>query len=239
MLSEKLFTGLPQIQILERNAFGIEACRINCIDIQKGEYKWEINLSVYCQYESAEKGEVTGTVRQLLGIWNNILWLYLESRRLIGVLLSTGQIGANVAIEQTHPDLMYAGFTNGYLDQKKGLVCFLATRYYLEFDLAQLQIHRINNFDTAHPDKDWNFGITNTFTEEYVYFTANQGRSSGFTQMVGVLSRTSLEVEWYENLAENRQERFWSLNQAPQVSEDKLYILDSESTLHIFEKQLV
>ncbi|MDJ1472540.1 hypothetical protein [Xanthocytophaga flava] len=210
---------------------------LRSLSLINGEYEWEVDLSDYCSYIFAEKGEVMGSIRQVLGIWNDILWLYLESRRLLGILLSNGQIVANVEIEQTHPELTNAGFTNGYLDEKQGLVCFLATRYYLEFDLAKLQIHRIKNFTTGHADTDWNFGMTHTFTEEYVYFTANQGRSSGFTQLVGVLNRASLQVEWYQNLGTDQQSRFWSLNQAPQVSENKLYVLDSEGTLHIFERE--
>jgi hypothetical protein len=60
--------------------------------------------------------------------------------------------------------------------------------------------------------------------------------------LLGVFNRQTRQIDWLHDMTLSIDPNLGyvaSLNQAPQISDDKLYVLDSGGTLHIFEKEQV
>ena len=77
-----------------------------------------------------------------------------------------------------------------------------------------------------------------TYTDDYVYFTGSYNQRLQ-PHLVGVFNRKTFSVDWIHDVDLTTDPKMGyppSLNQAPQVNGNKLYVLDTGGTLHIFEK---
>lgn len=196
---------------------------LKSINFETGTYHWEVDLGVY--------------INSVLGVFANKLWIYTGTNELISLALNTGQILQRIRSHDFHPNVSDSGFVAFavHFEEEQGRITFLEHRTYVEFDLASCQVIRQKSFDTGNPQADWAFSV-NSLDDDYCYFVGNQGRDAGFAQWVGVLNRTTLEVEWSEHLGKQNPRNYWALNKAPLSDGNKLYVHDSEGTLHIFEK---
>ncbi|MDZ7898650.1 MAG: hypothetical protein U5N85_11585 [Arcicella sp.] len=197
---------------------------LKSINLETGTYNWEVDLSVY--------------ISSVLGVFGNQLWIYTGTDELMSLALDTGQVLQRIRSNDLHPAVSNANLVANavHFEAIHGRVTFLKDRDYLEFDLATCQVIRQKSFDTGNPYTDWAFSVS-SLDDDYCYFVGNQGRDAGFAQWVGVLNRKTLEVEWSEHLGKQNQRDFWALTKAPISDGNKLYIHDSEGTLHIFEKE--
>lgn len=196
------------------------------------EYEWEANLSEYCRYEGwQQEGKRLvheGSITKVIGEYNGMLWLICSQRRLLGLSLKTGLVNVNLLLSNLHNDL----FANEpYLDVIAGELSFLEYRYYYVIDLNTLQlkvVHRLPFTDIRDVVE------MKTFQGSYVYFTCIVHHSEKESYIyIGVFNRCTLQIDWLENL--NLKESW--VNQPPQVGANKLYILDTSGTLHIFERE--
>lgn len=197
---------------------------LKSINLEAGTHNWETDLGVY--------------ISSVLGVFDNKLWIYTGTNELISLALDTGQILQQIRSNDLHSSVSDANLVAYavHFEEAHGRLTFLKERDYLEFDLATCQVTRQKSFDTGNPQTDWAFSVS-SLDGDYCYFVGNQGRDSGFAQWVGVLSRTTLEVEWSEHLGKYNPRNYWALNKAPLSDDNKLYVHDSEGTLHIFEKE--
>ena len=155
--------------------------------------------------------------------------------------MATGKVLHYFKLADIDTALQRVGVLFPYFDARKGLLCFLENRDYVEIDLSTQRIHRRKSFDTGNPNNDWNFS-SNTFDDSHVYFTATRANSRFSPNYVGVFDRATMEITWSKDLelykqpeVPNMPDRF--LAQAPQSDGNKLYVLDTHHTLHIFEKE--
>ncbi|MEA5139659.1 hypothetical protein [Arcicella rigui] len=213
---------------------------IKSINLDSGKYLWETDLSDYCKILSVSNEPAQGMIRQVFGVWGDKLWVGFDGNQYASLDLLTGKVLQYFKLEDIDEIFQEVNALSPYFDGNNGLLCFLENRIYAEINLNTLRVERKKNFVTDNTETDWNFS-SNTFSESHVYFVATRTSSRFSPNYVGVFDRATMEVVWSKDLelyklppVKNMPARF--LAQAPQSDGDKLYVLDTHGTLHVFEK---
>ena len=223
--------------------------KIQTINFLSGQFLWEFSLS------SLGKGKDYNTdeefdyeVEQFVGIYNNILWVYIERGGFIGLDIQTGELKHRIlgipkgnllgkVDSYVDSEEFYIFYRAKFiLDDKKGIIIGLIADRFFEIDLNKEKVtpmlygmwdkmEKMNlkkygvNGNTSlqgdllyfYNDKELQFGILDINTKEIIYVSepiAVVERDDCFTQLKDL-----------------------------KVSENKVYILDSNHTLHIFERE--
>ncbi len=213
---------------------------LKSINLESGTYLWETDLSDYCKILSVSNEPAQGMIRQVFGVWGDKLWVGFDGNQYASLDLLTGKVLQYFKLEDIDEIFQEVNALSPYFDGNNGLLCFLENRIYAEINLNTLRVERKKNFVTDNTETDWNFS-SNTFSESHVYFVATRTSSRFSPNYVGVFDRATMEVVWSKDLelyklppVKNMPARF--LAQAPQSDGDKLYVLDTHGTLHVFEK---
>ena len=224
-------------------------------DVILGYHIFPTNLLWEFPFSSLGKGKDYNTdeefdyeVEQFVGIYNNILWVYIERGGFIGLDIQTGELKHRIL---GIPKRNLLGKVDSYvdseefyifyrakfiLDDKKGIIIGLIADRFFEIDLNKEKVtpmlygmwdkmEKMNlkkygvNGNTSlqgdllyfYNDKELQFGILDINTKEIIY-----------------ISEPIAVVE--------RDDSFTRLRDL-KVSENKVYILDSNHTLHIFERE--
>ena len=223
--------------------------KIQTINFLSGQFLWEFPLA------SLGKGKDYSTdeefdyeVEQFVGIYNNILWVYIERGGFIGLDIQTGKLKHRIlgipkgnllgkVDSYVDSEEFYIFYRAKFiLDDKKGIIIGLIADRFFEIDLNKEKVtpmlygmwdkmEKMNlkkygvNGNTSlqgdllyfYNDKELQFGVLDINTKEIIYVSepiAVVERDDCFTQLKDL-----------------------------KVSENKVYILDSNHTLHIFERE--
>jgi len=235
--------------IIDKYIFRNFKKKIACRKIDSDSILWEFPLS------SLGKGKDYNTdeefdyeVEQFVGIYNNILWVYIERGGFIGLDIQTGELKHRIlgipkgnlfgkVDSYVDSEEFYIFYRAKFiLDEKKGIIIGLIADRFFEIDLNKEKItpmlygmwdkmEKMNlkkygvNGNTSlqgdllyfYNDKELQFGVLDINTKEIIYVSepiAVVERDDCFTQLKDL-----------------------------KVSENKVYILDSNHTLHIFERE--
>ena len=223
--------------------------KIQTINFLSGQFLWEFPLSVFgkSKYKYSEE-EKDYEVEQFIGIYNNILWVYLNARELIGIDVETGKLKYRfLGIEKKNA----VGIVENYLDNEdyyifygadfkldteKGVIFGLKADRFFEIDLNKESIIPYlfglqNKMEKAELNK--NDISSDTFLQDNLlyFYLAEQLR-------FGILGINTKEIIYISKpiAVVERDDCFTQLKDL-KVSENKVYILDSNHTLHIFERE--
>ena len=108
----------------------------------------------------------------------------------------------------------------------------------VEIDLASHTFIRFKNVEQPILDQTGEKIkiIASTLQNNYFFFTAErQGYGFG-SGIVGAYNIQTEKIDWLHDM-EFANGIFFPAGEAPKLDEDRLYVLDSEGTLHIFEKE--
>lgn len=221
---------------------------IQGIEICTGQFLWEFPLS------SLGKGKDYSTdeefdyeVEQFVGIYNNILWVYIERGGFIGLDIQTGELKHRIL---GIPKGNLLGKVDSYvdneefyifyrakfiLDEKKGIIIGLIADRFFEIDLNKEKITPMlyGMWDKMEKINLKKYGVSgNTSLQgDLLYFYNDKELQFGIldinTKEIIYISEPIAVVE--------RDDSFTRLRDL-KVSENKVYILDSNHTLHIFER---
>ena len=182
------------------------------IGIENGVAIWQTDLSTY------------GTIAQLLGTSNGVLWVYFQNYTLAGVDVATGQV-----VQQFNPfealyQPGYYAFDFPWLDATANKIYFFERDSYLVTDLQ-------NATTTVLWQKSGMRVKGNCFDKDYIYYIASPAHTIACT-IIGVFNRHTLVIEDEFELP------LTELNSlhTPKVAGNKIYSLDSAGTLHVFER---
>ncbi len=194
---------------------------LSSLSLYTGEYAWETTINR------------NGKILNFLGVHKDVLVVCLQfgnAYGLMGLDINTGEILWNRddwGLLQGHHSTMQ----NGKIFSLKGGT--FSDSYYLEADVVTVSLLRFGEVPNL---KNHGFSVFNyTLHENFIYFTANKLGTSEAT-IIGILAYDSLELLWWQEL--DLQNGVF-LAQKPQVDDNKLYILDTGGTLHIFEREEV
>jgi len=196
--------------------------KLTIYSLLTGNYEWELDLSSF-----KDTYHFGNTITQIIGTWEHQLLISLNHSAVLSIDLHTGQILYDWKYEEKL-DIPYD--YNGHIDKEQGKLYFLKRHGFVAFDLATQKLSRTQNFLEGSWQNSWDFG-NNILAGDYLYSTANLGAALRKTYLI-VFHIPTMEIVWHYHLDNGE-----TFNQAPQVSENKLYALDSGGTLHIFEKE--
>jgi hypothetical protein len=203
---------------------------IQSLSLLTGEYEWETDLSHYSYKMSGWKYEAR--IQQVIGVWEGQLLVWMEGNKFLSLSVATGELLWEIR-QWEYSQGKGHGYQFGqgvHLDEAKGKCYLFEGTCYMEIDLATQKATILWQEDLI--THQMRFARPN-FTEEYIYFLTGGVASSG----VGVFNRKTLQIEWlYQFEFDESADEILQLNQTPQVADNKLYVLDTGGTLHIFER---
>ena len=233
--------------IIDKYIFRDFKKKIACRKIDSDSILWEFSLSSLGKWKNPYTDEeIDFQVRRLIGIYNNILWVFLNAEGFIGLDIETGELKYRIseyqqAIGKTSTSSYEDGkgfFRSDYLlDNKKKKILGLAVDVFIEIDLTQ------------EPPFVTQYGLQEEF-EKYNIKKANDTAGSYVVQdnllyfylaeklKFGILDINTKEIIYVSEpiAVVERDDSFTRLRDL-KVSENKVYILDSNHTLHIFERE--
>ena len=220
---------------------------IRAFSIQNKERLWEFSLSLLGTYKNPYTDEEkVFQVRRLIGIYNNIFWGFLNAEGFIGLDIETGELKYRIpeyhqAIGKTSTssyDDSKGFFRSDYLlNSEKGKILGLAVDVFIEIDLTQ-EPPFVTQYGLQEEFEKYNIKKANDTAEDYViqdnllyFYLAEQLR-------FGILDINTKEIIYVsEPIAVVERDYSFTRLRDLKVSENKVYILDSNHTLHIFERE--
>ncbi|EKY10185.1 hypothetical protein HMPREF9075_01166 [Capnocytophaga sp. oral taxon 332 str. F0381] len=214
---------------------------IRAFSIQKKEHLWEFPLSSLGKWKNSWDEERFFEVYKLIGIYNNIFWAFIEIGGFIGLDIKTGELKYRIpeyhqAIGKTickGKDFFRSDY---YLDNEGGKIFGLA-HIFIEIDLNQ-DPPFVTQYGLQEEFEKYNIKKANDTAEDFVvqdnllyFYLAEQLR-------FGILDINTKEIIYISEpiAVVERDDSFTQLKDL-KVSENKVYILDSNHTLHIFERE--
>ena len=223
--------------------------KIQTINFLSGQFLWEFPLA------SLGKGKDYSTdeefdyeVEQFVGIYNNILWVYIERGGFIGLDIQTGELKHRIlgipkgnllgkVDSYVDSEEFYIFYRAKFiLDDKKGIIIGLIADRFFEIDLNKEKITPMlyGMWDKMEKMNLKKYGVSgNTSLQEDLLYFYNDKELQ-----FGVLDINTKEFIYVSEpiAVVERDDSFTRLRDL-KVSENKVYILDSNHTLHIFERE--
>lgn len=216
-------------------------------NIQPFNPLWQFSLSSLGKFKNLYTNEEeTIEVRQFIGVYNNILWLFLNKTGFIGLDITTGilkhhisknnvLIGETAVTSYTENDNGRMSFFRSqyYLDEQKGKIIGLAVDMLFEMDLNRdtpcVTQYGLQKQYQKYGINEQNIANDFVLKDNLLYFYA-------FNQLkFGILNIKTKEIIYISEPIIPENNKITQLKDL-QVSDNKIYILDSGNTLHIFEK---
>ena len=221
--------------------------KIQTINFLSGQFLWEFSLSSLGKWKNPYTDEeIDFQVRRFIGIYNGIFWVFLNAEGFIGLDIETGELKYRIpeyhqAIGKTSTssyDHSKGFFRSDYLlNSEKGKILGLAVDVFIEIDLTQ-EPPFVTQYGLQEEFEKYNIKKANDTAEDFVvqdnllyFYLAEQLR-------FGLLDINTKEIIYVsEPIAVVEREDCFTQLKDLKVSENKVYILDSNNTLHIFERE--
>lgn len=215
---------------------------ISQIEKQTGNRLWQFtNLSNYnwtqkSIYENEAEVEKQAEVIKFLGVYKNELWLVLNSGALLALNIETGKEsryineGKMIVGESDFEDFKgYFGY-NTVLDEENGLIFNLNRHFYLEYNLNSKNSYFDSySFKESSQKHDLNLNYVGGFEGDFIY--SYEGSDNN---RFAIFSRDKKEIIWSGEIEEVKG-KFPAIRDL-QYGAGKIYVLDNDNTLHIFER---
>ena len=234
------------IYIYKKNKIYDDVMSIRAFSIQKKEHLWEFSLASLGKWKNPYTDEeIDFQVRRFIGIYNGIFWVFLNAEGFIGLDIETGELKYRIreyhqAIGKTSTssyDDSKGFFRSDYLlNSEKGKILGLAVDVFIEIDLTQeppfvtqygLQ-EEFEKYNIKGKDTSTKYAVQDNLLYFYLFDQLRFGILDINTKEIIYVSEPIAVVE--------RDDSFTRLRDL-KVSENKVYILDSNHTLHIFERE--
>ena len=209
---------------------------IQGIEIYTGQFLWEFPLSSLGKWKNSWDEERDFEVYKLIGIYNNILWAFIEIGGFIGLDIKTGELKYRISEYHMGKESKLFFRSDYYLDNERGKIFGLA-HIFIEIDLNQAPPF-VTQYGLQEEFEKYNIKKANDTAEDFVvqdnllyFYLAEQLK-------FGVLDINTKEIIYVSEpiAVVERDDSFTQLRDL-KVSENKVYILDSNDTLHIFERE--
>jgi len=228
--NDKLFT----YEIDNGIVFYKQKDKVLAISIFEERELWRIDLSSFGQYNDRGK-QKSYAVKSILGIWKDLLLIQLSNFRLIALESATGNLKYDLMLADkfaTDPQNYLSTSSPMLLDLENERIVWLTNSSLIHIDLTEFSPKLVKDYFDVPKENLWRFNKS-TLHNGYLYFTGDYGMEYAVSTRFGVLNPETGEVLWQEQL-----EKTGGLSSPPQVAEDKLCVLGSKGTLHIFKKKL-
>ena len=222
--------------IIDKYIFRDFKKKIACRKIDSDSILWEFPLSSLGKWKNSWDEERDFEVYKLIGIYNNIFWAFIEIGGFIGLDIKTGELKYRISEYHMGKESKLFFRSDYYLDNERGKIFGLA-HIFIEIDLNQ-DPPFVTQYGLQEEFEKYNIKKANDTAEDFVvqdnllyFYLAEQLK-------FGVLDINTKEIIYVSEPIEvgERDDSFTQLKDL-KVSENKVYILDSNHTLHIFERE--
>ena len=197
---------------------------------------WEFPLASLGKWKNSWDEERDFEVYKLIGIYNNILWAFIEIGGFIGLDIKTGELKYRISEYHMGKESKLFFRSDYYLDNERGKIFGLA-HIFIEIDLNQAPPF-VTQYGLQEEFEKYNIKKANDTAEDFVvqdnllyFYLAEQLR-------FGILDINTKEIIYVsEPIAVVERDDCFTQLKDLKVSENKVYILDSNHTLHIFERE--
>ena len=229
------------IYIYKKNKICDDVMSIRAFSIQEKEHLWEFSLASFGKYKNSWDEERYFRVYKLIGIHNNIFWAFIELGGFIGLDIETGELKYRIpeyhqAVEKTITKIKGFYRSDYLLDSGKGKILGMAMDVFIEIDLNQ-ELPFATQYGLQEEFEKYNIEGKDTSTQYIVqddllyFYLSDQLR-------FGVLDINNKKIIYIsEPIAVVERDDCFTQLKDLKVSENKVYILDSNHTLHIFERE--
>ena len=209
---------------------------IEAFEFPTATFLWKYHLIDLGPYIYNDKEQKAYEVRKFLGIYNERLFVLLSNDEILVLNMQDGSMLEKISQTPPQPMGEYTISVLGncmLLDTETGKIKGFVNYVYWELDLLTYQFQCYNLATTLH--QNGLIGIMNisSYAQSDMHFIVTMKRideSGSMWSFLVAINRNSKSIEW-------KQELPWTGNNVPQYSDGKLYQLDTNNTLHIFEKQ--
>jgi len=214
---------------------------ITALNTEKILWQYTIPSGIYDWIDGSGR-TYQGEIDRIIGVYNKVIWISLNSGRLLGLSIKNSALIYNISqpnqytvgyvLTEENKYLWYGRYLQ--LDINKGVLFGLNSNFYFEIEL-----NNINNFtlyDISESCKYWNIKANMAVLEwawydDEIFFGENLTKGN----TVGIFNKKKKEIIWADKIG--RAGNNGVTIQKIDYSEGRLYVLDGENTLHIFERE--
>lgn len=219
--------------------------QIDSYSLPTAQPLWQYDLSELVFYSDSDKKEYSYEVKAFIGIIGTSLFIKLNNNEILVLDIHSGILKEKLSFIDKmigessirRPDADMPFFKTKYIiDEKASLIQALFVDLYYEIehknDKSYTTVFGLKNEYEKHGINPEYTSDDNVVLGDKLYFMIQD--QSRFA----VLNTNSKLIEYVSEpiMIENREDRFSKLKEI-QVSEDKVYVLASDNTLHIFQKE--
>ncbi|WP_101688942.1 hypothetical protein [Dysgonomonas massiliensis] len=233
MFSEWLYENLF---FLDNYLFSKQDQSIKLFNLEGTEI-WQFSISDFPYYINHFGEERKPEIEQIIGIYNNILWVYASQNSFLGIDIVTGNLVYHIEDIPSFLGLQgdsRLGFSvyTIHLDQNAGVLKSFAFRYYFEVDLNTLTGKMKRDFGKW--EDGWRINRSSFRQEEpnLLFFSGMYKLVDTTPNAFGIFDTEKAEIIWHET----RKEGQGFFNKPIQVNEKLLAVLDDECNLIIYER---
>jgi hypothetical protein len=189
-------------------------------------------------WTTSEREEVRGRVFQLLGYWNTQLLVFIGKFRILSIDINTGKelwrIEDFMKEVSTNPILNFSDgaisvFIKWQLDETEGRAYLLVRNYLFELSLEEKESRLVKDYNEAD-ELEWDFKKSRLYGDVITFAAANKLGSP--PSVAGVIDKDTKKILWTAKC-----ENGIYYDEAPQIKDNKLYVLASNNTLYVFERE--
>jgi outer membrane protein assembly factor BamB len=214
-----------------------------------GDQVWEVND--FSQFNYSVKmfideppEERKAEILRIIGVYNSIVWVTLNSGRILGFSITNGELIYNISKPNFFPsdfDMKKHGGNRFYgiytqLDEENGMLIGLIRDLYWEIDLkAPDKTFVLHSFSKSISKVGFQaMGAFNfPFTKDEIFF----GSQYPDNTQIGVFDRRKKEIIWTTSIEENMERKNFDIRQMD-YADNKLYVLLETGNLHIYERKV-
>lgn len=197
------------------------------------KYNWQQKADYIDDPDVEKQAEVI----KFLGVYKNELWLVLNNGALLALDIETGtesryiKEGKMIVGESDYEDFKgYFGYDT-VIDEENGLIFNLSRHFYIEYNLKSENTYFDSySFKESSQKHKLNLNYVGGFDEEYIY--SYEGSDNN---RFAIFSREKKEIIWSSEIEEVKG-KFPAIRDL-QYGAGKIYVLDHDNTLHIFERE--
>ncbi|WP_421498024.1 hypothetical protein [Flavobacterium columnare] len=224
------------------NVFGCINGNITCKSIFNQHLKWQTNISQigkYIPFPEAEEKE--GDVKNFVGVYKYELIVQLTGGKFIGIDVETGTVNweqNKVTINQTslHFDYNFSDPYHPFLDEEKGMIYILQGEVFIEFNL-NTKIAAYTWTSLELPTENYVFIRQSLLVNNKILFSAFRKGNIGNDDTIGIFDIETKQIVWQHTFDFEKNNFIPNSQNAIQMNETSVYVLDWKGTLHIFEKE--
>lgn len=203
---------------------------------------WQYALpdGLYDGYNPHFKQVKKAEISKIIGVYDGVLWVALNTGWLLGLDVVNGTEQHTIRQPSTFEQLRIFISLYTQLDSEKGVLFGLRNTHYWEIDLEKevlsYQIYDISSsfqqfkIRAEMPIYDWIWLGNEIFFGEI--YDADHRQD---TNTVGIFDRTKREIIWADRIGKKGE--IFPTVQKIDYAEQRLYVLDGECTLHVFERE--